>query len=163
MATRFPHQPALRSGRWSEAHRIYLVTACCHARRAIFGCLVCGSMVVAELRRSDETGATRSLAWVVMPDHLPWLLELQPENDLYAVVARVTGRSALRINRSRGMVGRIWQPGFHHQALRRDEAVETVGDYLVHDPVRAKLAEAPEHYPLSYAVWRSRKLMQEGL
>lgn len=159
MATRSPHQRALRIGRWSEAHRIYLVTTCCHARRVIFDCLVCGSVVARELRRSDETGATRTLAYVVMPDHLHWLFELQPRNVLSTVVARVKGRSALRINRSKGTIGRIWQPGFHDHALRRDEAVETVGDYVVHNPVRAKLVDAPEDYPLSYAVWWHRKHM----
>jgi len=37
--------------------------------------------------------------------------------------------------------------------------VEVVGDYVVHNPVRAKLVERPEDYPLTYAVWWQHKEM----
>ncbi|WP_405240455.1 REP-associated tyrosine transposase [Lentisalinibacter orientalis] len=150
---------ALRLGRWSEAQRIYLVTTYCHARRTIFTCLFCGSMVIDELRRSDDNGGTRTLAYTVMPDHLRWLFELQPGHRLQSVVGQMKGRSALRINKARSTCGRIWQPGFHDHALRKDEVVEVVGDYVVHNPVRAKLVERPEDYPLTYAVWWDKKEM----
>ncbi len=33
--------------------------------------------VIQQLRQSDQEHACRPLAWVLMPDHLPWLIELK--------------------------------------------------------------------------------------
>ncbi len=153
MATRSPHGAALRVGRWSENHRIYLVTTCCHRRYTVFSCLYCGFLVTQEIRHSDRSEATRTLAYVVMPDHLHWLFELRSGHRLRTVVNKLKGRSAFRVNNARRGTGRLWQPGFHDHALRADEAVETVGDYVVHNPVRARLVERPQDYPLTYAAW----------
>jgi len=147
----------LRCGRRSETRRIYLVTTCTYADRTIFGCLICGSIVAEEIQRQDSLGATETMAYAVMPDHLHWLFELRPAQSLESVVAQMKGRSALRINKARGCAGRIWQPGFHDRAVRATDQLRRYGDYVVHNPVRAKLVERPEHYPLTYAVWWQRK------
>ena len=72
-----PHAGALRKGRVSEPGRIYLITCVTWQRQDIFSNWPCGRLLVNVLmneRRSADT-----LAYVVMPDHLHWLV--QPGND----------------------------------------------------------------------------------
>ena len=153
MAHLRPRQRVLRSGRRSETRRIYLVTTCTYADRTIFGCLLCGSIVVAEIQRQDALRTTITMAYAVMPDHLHWLLELRSSQSLESVVAQVKGRSALRINKARGRAGRIWQPGFHDRAVRATDQLRRYGDYVIENPVRARLVDRPQDYPLTYASW----------
>ena len=85
-------------------------------------------------------------AWVLMPDHLHWLLQLQNE-DLTRLVGRVKSISAKRLGRP------IWQKGFHDHALRREEDVRSVARYVVANPLRAGLVERAGDYPHWDAVW----------
>lgn len=152
MAHPAPPQDRLRIGRSSGTFGIHLVTTRCYAGRTIFSCLVCGFVVVDELRRLDALGSTATIAYAVMPDRLHWLFELRA-GTLESAVAQVKGRAALRINRGRGSVGRIWQPGFRDYALPDGAAVRRCGEAVVLHPVRARLVERPQEYPLSHAAW----------
>ncbi|MNZ59615.1 Transposase IS200 like protein [compost metagenome] len=59
----------LRTGRYSESGRIYLLTAVTHQRQLIFQDWGIGRLLVSELRKAQEDSEATSLAWVVMPDH----------------------------------------------------------------------------------------------
>jgi len=48
---------------------------------------------------------------------------------------------------------RIWQPGFHDRALRRQEDLRAVARYVVANPIRAGLAETVGDYALWDACW----------
>ena len=113
-----------------------------------------GNIVVDELRKSDDENRTHTFAYVVMPDHLHWLFQLQMRNSLESVVRRTKGRSAYRINRSRMRSGPVWQAGYHDRLVQEEESLETVGDYIVHNPVRAGLTENIDDYPLWDILWR---------
>jgi putative transposase len=69
-----PHSKYLRIARFSEHQRIYLLTATVEKREPIFTDIQLGRLLVAELRAAHGDGLAESLAWVVMPDHLHWLL-----------------------------------------------------------------------------------------
>lgn len=45
-------------------------------RQPLFGDFDLARLLVAELRAVSSEGWVTSLAWVVMPDHLHWLVEL---------------------------------------------------------------------------------------
>jgi REP element-mobilizing transposase RayT len=146
------HTRDLRKGRFSEPGRTYLITTVVHNRRPLFADWAIGRLLVDELRATENFGLVQSLAWVVMPDHLHWLITLQSGN-LPALVQRIKGRSAIAINRSLGSQGKIWQKGFHDHALRKDEDVQTVARYIVANPLRAELVERIGDYPLWDAIW----------
>jgi len=114
---------------------------------------MCGSIVADEIQRQDSLGTTITLAYAVMPDHLHWLFELRSVQSLESVVAQMKGRAALRINKARGCAGRIWQPGFHDRAVRATNQLRRYGDYVIDNPVRARLVDRPQDYPLTYASW----------
>jgi putative transposase len=145
----FPHGRDLRKGRFSEAGRIYLVTFCCHARAPVFADKALATIVMEELVRSDQSDASRTLAFVVMPDHVHWVFQLGPRPRLERVVGQLKGRSAARVNRRRGWFGRLWQAGYHDHAVRKEEDLDGICAYVLHNPVRAGLVARAEDYPFS--------------
>jgi putative transposase len=105
------------------------------------------------MRRLHEVGWVDSLAWVLMPDHLHWLLALERAPDLARVMGRVKGRSARRVNDLCGRAGRVWQESYHDRALRREEDLVAMARYVVANPLRAGLVERLGDYPHWDARW----------
>ena len=101
----------LRKARFSESGRIYLLTAVAHRREPVFADWRLGRLMVDQLRCADEASLVTSMAWVVMPDHLHWLMELKHGN-LAELMCRIKSRSSRSINLVRGGQGRLWQRGY---------------------------------------------------
>ena len=111
----------LLKGRASVGWQIYLVTTVTRERSRLFTDLFLGRIVVRALHSEAIVASAATLAYVGMPDHLHWLVQLHPERSLSAVVGTVKGSSALEINRLRGSRGPVWQVGFHDHGVRREE------------------------------------------
>jgi REP element-mobilizing transposase RayT len=154
VSNRWPNSKALRKNRFSESGRVYLVTTSCRDREPIFSDASLGAIVAEEIRASDQKDRTYTFAFVVMPDHLHWLFELRPRQTLSSVIRRVKGRSSYRVNQARRTSGAIWQTGFHDHAVRAEESLENLGNYLIHNPVRAGLVSSVDDYPLWDMMWR---------
>ncbi len=146
-----PHGRDLRKGRVSISGQIYLVTTITHDRKPVFADWQCGRAVVKSLMA--EQGRVSTLAFVVMPDHLHWLLQLDDDAGLERVVRNVKSWSARRINTQSHRQGQVWQRGFHDHALRREEDVQAIARYVVANPLRAGLVKRIGDYPLWDAVW----------
>lgn len=146
------HSQRLRFGRFSEPGRIYLLTTQVHGREPLFADFNLGRMLVGELRAAHEQGWVDSLAWVLMPDHLHWLVRLEA-HSLEQLLRRVKTNSARRINQRLGRTGRVWQAGYHDRALRQDEDLQAAARYIVANPLRARLVARLGDYPHWDAVW----------
>ncbi|MBK6743666.1 MAG: transposase [Hydrogenophilales bacterium] len=143
----------MRKGRVSESGRIYLVTAVTEQRVPVFRDFTCARLLVSELRAADTLGLSKTWAFVVMPDHIHWLLELT-EGELSKTVLRVKSRSAIAINRAMGDGGqRVWQKGFHDHALRAEDDLQQTARYVIANPVRAGLVASVRDYPHWDAAW----------
>ena len=162
MAIRRPHSRFLRKNRISESRRAYLVTTSCQDRQPLFSDQELGALVADEIRISDQCQRTSTYAYVVMPDHLHWLFQLRPRQTLSCVMQRLKGRTSYRINKTRQSTGAIWQAGFHDRAVRAEESLETLGDYVIHNPVRAGLVAVVDDYPLWDLMWRRNGLLDRG-
>ncbi len=147
-----PRGKCLRDGRVSKAGQIYLITAVTQHRTTVFTDWNSGRPVVEEFRNAQITGAANSLAWVIMPDHIHWLLELQ-DCQLTQLLQSVKSRSARKINQARCKAGQVWQRGFYDRALRREDDLLKVARYVVANPLRAGLVRNVGDYPLWDAVW----------
>jgi REP element-mobilizing transposase RayT len=148
------HSRDLRRGRHSCAGQIYLVTTVTHGRERLLDDLANARAVVHALRRASEQQSARTLAYVVMPDHLHWLLALGEKHALSAVVGRIKGESARRINLLRNHCGGpVWQHGFHDHALRAEEDILDMARYVVANPLRAGLVSRIGNYPWWDAEW----------
>ncbi|WP_426116477.1 REP-associated tyrosine transposase [Pseudomonas sp. DSP3-2-2] len=142
----------LRYGRFSKLGQIYLVTSVIQDRQPVFADFHLGRLVVNELRRAQKQELAQSLAWVVMPDHLHWLFQLQ-KGTLSCLIQQVKARSAIAINRARCSNGRLWQADFHDQTIRRDQELINVARYIIANPLRANLVQYIGDYPLWDAAW----------
>ncbi|MES2872027.1 MAG: transposase [Pseudomonadota bacterium] len=148
----FPHASRLRTGRYSETGRIYLISTVVMNRKPIFNDFHLARLLINELRRTQEQGLVKSLAWVVMPDHLHWLIELQ-HNTLSSVMQRTKSRSARAINAQQNSRVQLWQKGYHDRALRYDEDLKKTARYIVANPLRAGLVKSLGDYPHWDALW----------
>ena len=143
----------LRKGRFSEANRIYFITTVTHNRRKIFNDLNSARIVVKSMRELNDCGYVDSLSWVVMPDHLHWLIQLSNEHTLAKVVKRFKAQSAYSINRYLNSSGPVWQRSYFDRCLRKEEDVKGVSRYIVANPLRAGLVKEIGDYPHWDAVW----------
>lgn len=143
----------LRKGRHSEPGRPYFLTMVTDRRSRWFDDFAAARIVIADMQRLARERALESLAYVLMPDHLHWLLVLGDDEHLSRVARSLKGRSARRINLHLGRRGPVWQAGFHDHALRRDEDIRAVARYTVANPLRAGLVSRLADYPHWDAVW----------
>ncbi|WKZ12440.1 MAG: transposase [Gammaproteobacteria bacterium] len=143
---------ALRKGRVNIAGQIYSLTTVTAARRRLFLDLHDARAVVLAMREVHEAELVESLAFVVMPDHVHWLIALghRPLGD---VMRLFKARSAGRINSRHGWRHPVWQRGYYDHAVRREENVAAIGRYIVLNPVRAGLVNCIAAYPFWDCAW----------
>ncbi len=77
-----PHAAHLRLGRISLPGQVYVLTMVTRDRRPVFRDFACARTVVRFLREHDRRGVARTLCFVVMPDHVHWMMELGTICDL---------------------------------------------------------------------------------
>jgi REP element-mobilizing transposase RayT len=142
----------LRIGRYAEQNRIYLLTANTLKREPIFRDYTLGRKVVHQSKQAHDQGFADSLAFVIMPDHFRWLIQLQ-KGSLGQLMCSTKSLSTRSINAATGRAGSLWQQSFHDHALRREEDLVKLARYVVANPLRARLVEKLGDYPLWDAIW----------
>lgn len=93
------------------------------------------------------------LAWVLMPDHAHWLLQLGDVERLGDVVGRLKSASSRHANQCFSRTGSLWAKAFHDHALRKEQDLQAAARYLVANPLRAGLVKRIGDYPFWNAVW----------
>jgi putative transposase len=144
---KLPASRRLRTGRTSIPGQVYLVTTVTRERETVFEDLPAARQTIRSLMKSDARGHATTLAFVLMPDHLHWMLQLGNSLSLSRVVQQMKSFSAHAAGTA------LWQPGFHDHALRSDEDLQAAARYLVANPLRAGLVHHIGDYPHWDAVW----------
>lgn len=141
----------LRKGRVSQSGVAYHITTVAQSRMPHFASLDNGRKVVRELMALQAEGRAETLCYVVMPDHLHWLMVLH-KGKLSDAVRLLKGRSARAIGHA------VWQANYFDHAVRNDEDMHKMARYIVANPLRANLVERIGDYPLWDAVWLDETL-----
>lgn len=141
----------LRKGRVSQSGLVYHITTVTQCRMPHFAALDNGRKVVQELMLWQAEGRAETLCYVVMPDHLHWLMVLH-KGKLSDAVRLLKGRSARAIGHA------VWQANYFDHAVREDEDMRKMARYIVANPLRANLVERIGDYPLWDAVWLDETL-----
>jgi REP element-mobilizing transposase RayT len=139
--------PRLRLGRVSEPGHVYVLTTVVEGRRRLFEDPVNAELVIDALRHVERCGRSRSMAWVVMPDHVHWLMELR-RGTLATCMNVFKSYSSRKLG-----VGKVWQLGYYDHAVRTDESLEHAARYIIANPLRAGLAENMGEYPYAWCRW----------
>jgi putative transposase len=143
----------LLKGRLSLAGNFYCITTVTSCRHQIFNDFNNARILAGELRKLHETGTVFSYAWVVMPDHLHWIFQLEESGKLSEVVRLLKGRSARKLNHLHREKGTVWQAGFYEHVVRQSEDLRQMANYVLHNPIRAGLVEDLGKYPSWDASW----------
>ncbi|MFZ2629933.1 MAG: transposase [Rugosibacter sp.] len=142
-----PQGRQLRTGRISLAHQVYHVTCVTQARAPIFTWHNTAAVAAKAFYHPALIPHATTLAFVVMPDHIHWLLQLGQTATLSDTVRRYKARVSLLLGQ------RIWQRGFHDHALRHAEDLAGTARYIVANPLRAGLCQKIGDYPYWNAQW----------
>ena len=145
-----PHARDLRKGRYSIKNGIYLVTLVTKKRKPFFLDFRSARIPVRCLNASPYAS---TLAYVVMPDHVHWLIQLQSSKTLSQTVQSTKILCTKKVNSLLNDKGTIWQPSFHDHAIRHREALKEMARYVVANPVRARLVDSVVEYPHWDACW----------
>ena len=144
---------ALRKGRTSIQNGAYLITTTTLERKKIFDDFAVACAAARCFEDADFLGDATMLAWVLMPDHAHWLLQLGERDSLSRVVNRLKSASARYANRARGLSGTVWAKTFHDHGLRSEEDLQAIARYVVGNPLRAGLVRRVGDYSFWNAVW----------
>lgn len=143
---------ALQAGRVSVARQVYFVTIVTHQRQPWFADFFAARIVVNELRRLNDTHMAESMAWVIMPEHIHWLMVLGTTRSLSVAVKILKGRSARALGLA-ALGGTVWQRSFYDHAVRREEELRSLARYIVMNPLRRGLVRRIGDYPHWDAIW----------
>ena len=129
---------------------VSLVTLVTAHRALLFDELLLARLVVRQLKQ--QHGAI-TLAYVVMPDHVHWLLKVAVGSTLSEVVCNAKTDSANGINSFYGRTGRVWQKGFHEHPVMKNDDLKYIARYIITNPIRAGLAKSVRDYSHWDAIW----------
>lgn len=151
-----PGQRALRRARFSQPGQVYLLTSVTLGRVPLFADWQVAASVCANLGERRLWRDSQALCWCLMPDHLHAVVSLGASEPLPALLQRikaVTSRVAKSAGAAAVVGSRVWMPGYHDRAMRRDDDLLAMARYVVMNPVRAGLVPKVGDYPFWDAVW----------
>lgn len=142
----------LRKGRYSCTGNLYFVTASTNNRHPYFTEFRHAHAAVRGFTATAVLKDSQLLCWVLMPDHVHWLLQLGNDKTLSSLIRHMKA-AATRNIRMVGVSEPIWQHGFYDHALRKEEDIHELARYIVANPIRAGLVNSVRHYSFWDAVW----------
>jgi len=142
-----PGHRALRIGRASMPHHAYLLTVTTCGRCRVFLDSLAAHAACRRFECASLLGDARMLAWVLMHDHVHWLVQLGERKPLHKVVEGLKAGSAREVNRALGRTGPLWSRAYHDHGVRMDEDIRALARYVIANPIRAGLARRAGDYP----------------
>jgi len=142
----------LTKGRFSEVGRAYSLTIVTENRIPHFHDFTHARCVIKQMQSMHDSELLHSLAWVLMPDHLHWLVTVD-SSGLSEVVRIFKGKTGFILNKHLTRQGAFWQRGFYDHAIRKEEEIRAAARYIVANPLRAGLVEQISDYPHWDAIW----------
>ena len=151
---------ALRRHRLHLPGHVYLVTATTLARQPFFKEFAPACKAARCHLDPDVYRESRLLAWVLMPDHGHWLVQIGDGDHLASLMNRIKSATARAYNEEARRSGALWARAYHERLLRGDDDVRDAARYLVANPVRAGWVKSVGDYPFWDAVWIERRIQK---
>ena len=83
----------------------------------------------------------RLISWVIMPNHIHFLIMPINNFSLSVIMQRFKSYTAHESNRLLGRIGKFWQEDYFDRYIRNFEHFQKTMDYIENNPVRAGLCE----------------------
>ena len=130
-----------------DSDRTFFVTTVTAQRIPIFRREPNAKLMIDTIAHYRDAGKFLLHEFVIMPDHIHVLLTPTQEISLERAMQFIKGGFSFRMKER----GSVWQPSFTNHRIRDWEDYEHHRDYIVMNPVRARLAPCREAYPYSSA------------
>jgi len=138
-----PTYKALTKGRVSIPNQIYHIRMCTWNRKPYFEDFILARTLIRALMNQSHRCTT--LCFVVMPDHIHWLLQLCCEtSDLSQIIRGVKLSTTFEFRKQ--FTDKLWQAGFYDRAIRYEDDIPAVARYIVRNPLRAGLVKSVKDY-----------------
>ncbi len=110
-----------------------------------------GKKIVMDTIRHDRGKRYELHLAVVMPDHVHMLIRPLKKGpgkyfDLSEIIKLIKGVSSRRINKLVGASGQLWWDEYYDTMMRSEEEFKGRVEYMLNNPVRARLVDDPEKY-----------------
>ena len=100
--------------------------------------------------------------FVVMPDHVHLLIELDGEMTIEKAMQLIKGRFSHRLKQEFGHKGEVWQRGYSEKQVMDAESMDKCREYIAQNPVKAGLAQSVNEYPFCFGFLAARKASLAG-
>jgi putative transposase len=102
-------------------------------------------LLIDVLRSCVAAGKFKLHDFVVMPNHVHLLIEVNHAMTIEKAMQLIKGRFSYRLRKECGYGGEVWQRGFSDR------------EYIAQNPVRAGLVDSAEKYPYCYIYLAKKK------
>ena len=150
-----PRRKQIRLARevYARSGQPFFITVSAAGRQSIFANPRYARATFDSLLRGPLFCEAQCLAACLMPDHLH-LLVIAKQTNIINLLDRWKSFTTNLLH-GMGLRGLVWQRSFHDHALRREEAMRQVAEYIINNPVRRGLVAEWQDYPYSWAEWVS--------
>ena len=94
------------------------------------------------------------LEWVVMPNHVHVLVQIEPQFELAEIVHSWKPFTAKEVRKILARSGRYWQPDYFDRFIRDEIHFANAIRYIRQNPVKARLVALAEDWPYGSAARR---------
>jgi putative transposase len=127
--------------------RTYSVTAITAGRRSLFQVAATAELFIDTIQTYRLKQKFELYGFVVMPDHVHLLLTPAPDTPLEKTVQLIKGGFSFRLKHK----PEVWERGYYDRRILDETAFDTCRQYIEQNPVRARLAAAPQEYAYTSA------------
>lgn len=146
-----------------SGHAFY-VTSLCHQRRRLLEDDKTRKIVIGVLGSQLAKQKGKCAGFVVMPNHVHAIVWFDEQDQLSHFMKQWKQRSSVEVKKhlfefrqkylgSFSIADPVWQSGYHSYNLFSIHMLMEKLEYMHNNPVRAKLAQAPEGWQYSSARW----------
>ena len=126
-------------------------TSVTHDRRPIFAEARWRDLLFDTLHRVRESHPFHLLAYVVLPDHLHWLMQIPADATYSGIMQSIKRNFSLNYKTAAGIAKpfTVWQLRFWDHVIRDEEDLNRHLDHIHYNPVKHGLSARPENWPCS--------------
>lgn len=114
-------------------------------------------LLIDVLRSNVAAGKFELHDFVIMPDHLHLLMTLPSDISIEKAMQLIKGGFSYRLKKEFGYRGEVWQRGFSEMRIRDEQSFLQHREYIVQNPVKARLVDIAEQYPYCYTYLAKKK------
>ncbi|MBH0066679.1 transposase [Pseudoalteromonas sp. NZS100] len=134
-------------GRCPTINAFYSITLCCYCRKPLLANYLNARLISKELALFSKNNSLSTICYVIMPDHIHWLLQLNSNPDLSNLIRKFKNITTYRLNKQNGTEGKVWQSNYYDHKVRDGEDIINQARYIVANPLRAGLVDNIRKYP----------------